>query len=100
MGNFKVIETLGTLCEKCDHSLIRQGQGAAVVICSWAGRDWRVTERVERCNQFQDKNTPSKHDYAKIGWVLETNKAEKVGFRPPNKSERAGYISIEDAETM
>lgn len=47
-----------------------------------------ITEPVQRCNQYEDKNTPTKWEFEQIAWTLRTDgSGNKIGFERPMKKD-------------
>ena len=83
--NFKGFGEL-SLCDKCQHSQIQiTSQGDRIVKCSamFATATQRVPPNIAECNKFLPVGTPSQHDMEKQAWILEVNKGQPMGFKPP-----------------
>lgn len=78
-----------TLCARCSHAHIYQGQAPSQrrVTCE---AQWHapktITWHVTQCNQFTDKTLPSLIQYEKIAWHISADGPKnKVGFLSPSE---------------
>jgi hypothetical protein len=81
----KVQPGFTTLCVRCEYGqVVTFRNDSTTVICHHGMHPWKVYRSVVQCNEFEDRNTASKHDMEKIAWVVRTDKSGKaIGFTPP-----------------
>lgn len=75
------------LCGRCDHSQVIRGDRLKdhTVLCNWQHPALNITRLVRRCSLFEAKNSISKSEMEKIGWVLEVKGGKVIGFKPPKR---------------
>lgn len=75
------------LCVSCRESqVIEHENGRTVTLCHYYGHPIVIARPVLRCNQFDDKKTPSEFEMQKIAWTLRTDQSGlAIGFKPPEK---------------
>ncbi len=88
----KVVEDNLGLCGQCEMAHIVKFKGSVKVFCKTFADTMVVLQPVEKCNEFQQKNTLNKYDMEKIAWTIKTDsKGLAVGFSPPTKKGEGDY---------
>lgn len=79
------------LCLACDHAQVVEGARDKMIFCRqlavYAADHATIRFPVLRCTDFQNKNTPSRHDFEEIAWKLEIKGGRVIGFKAPKKED-------------
>ena len=91
MARFKIQpDTNSSLCGSCREAhVVEFANGTRATFCNAHHSESRAVLRpVQRCSEYQNKNTPSQWQMEKIAWTLITDKSGlKIGFTPPKKDD-------------
>lgn len=66
---------------------MEQADGTVLTRCHSRGMEPVIVRTtVVRCNDYDDRRTPSEYEMQKIAWVVTTDRSgQTIGFKPPQK---------------
>lgn len=76
-----------SLCLSCSRGYVRHDSRGETRYCRYFEQYLRAD--VQKCSEYYNSALPSLNDMHQIAWTLLTDKAKKIGFKPPKASGHA-----------
>lgn len=75
-----------SLCQSCRWATVMETRNTQLVYCGVIDRSSPLPQPVVSCSNHDDKSTPTRQDYEKSAWILNTSRSgEVIGFVNPRQ---------------